>query len=128
MKMQKAETLDCKCDSIFPPAISINHYKSGQTVMTPEQKTILDGYAELLMNNPQAHIEITGHTCDTGAKESNLRIGQRSADSAKDYLIEKGIAPSRIFTFSKGETEPLFPNTDEENRRKNRRLEIKLNK
>jgi len=53
-----------------------------------------------------------------------MRIGQERADLAKDYLVENGIAPSRIQTFSKGKTEPLFPNSNEVNRKKNRRLEI----
>jgi outer membrane protein OmpA-like peptidoglycan-associated protein len=126
--MQKAETLDCKCDSVFSSALSIDHYKSGQTVTTPEQKTILDEYVELLQENPQAHIEITGHTCDTGTKEGNFRIGQQRADNAKDYLTGKGIPSVRIFTYSKGDSEPVNPNSDEESRAKNRRIEIKLYK
>jgi outer membrane protein OmpA-like peptidoglycan-associated protein len=117
---------ECKCDSVLPPAISIVRYKLGQTATTPEQKSILDEYAGLLLENPQAHIEITGHTCDLGRDGLNMRIGQKRADLVRDYLVGKGIASSRISTFSRGETEPLFPNTGEENRRKNRRLEIKI--
>jgi hypothetical protein len=117
---------ECKCDSVPPLAISIDCYKLGETATMPEQKSILDEYAGLLLENPQACIEITGHTCDLGRDKLNMRIGQKRADLAGDYLVEKGIAPLRISTFSRGETEPLSPNTDEENRRKNRRLEIKL--
>jgi outer membrane protein OmpA-like peptidoglycan-associated protein len=124
--MPEAGISECKCDSVLLPAISIGRYKLGQTATTPEQKSVLDEYAGLLLENPLAHIEITGHTCDLGRDELNMRIGQKRADLARDYLVEKGIAPSRISTFSRGETEPLFPNTDEENRRKNRRLEIKI--
>jgi outer membrane protein OmpA-like peptidoglycan-associated protein len=43
---------------------------------------------------------------------------------AKQYLVEKGIAASRITTISKGKTEQIAPNTSEENRRKNRRVMI----
>jgi hypothetical protein len=66
------------------------------------------------------------NTCDLGTDGLNLRIGQERADLAKDYLVEKGVAPPRIATFSKGKSEPLFPNSDELSRRKNRRLELKI--
>jgi outer membrane protein OmpA-like peptidoglycan-associated protein len=73
-------------------------------------------------------LDIAGHTCDLGTDRLNVRIGRERADLAKDYLVEKGVAPSRIQTFSKGESEPLFPNINEVNRRKNRRLEIVIKK
>jgi outer membrane protein OmpA-like peptidoglycan-associated protein len=65
-------------------------------------------------------------TCDTGTETVNMHVGQQRADFAKDYLVKKGISPDRLRTFSKGETEPAFPNTSKENRKKNRRLEIKI--
>jgi outer membrane protein OmpA-like peptidoglycan-associated protein len=123
---EQAALSERKSNSGLPPVISIDRYKPGQIAMTPEQKSVPDEYAVLLLENPQAHIEITGHTCDLGKDGLNLRIGQKRADLVGDYLVGKGIAPSRISTFSRGETEPLFPNTGEENRRKNRRLEIKI--
>jgi outer membrane protein OmpA-like peptidoglycan-associated protein len=53
-----------------------------------------------------------------------MSIGLRRAEAAKAYLVEKGVAPERIQTVSKGKTEPLVPNSNEENRRKNRRVKI----
>jgi outer membrane protein OmpA-like peptidoglycan-associated protein len=94
--------------------------------LTDEQKAVLDDYFNAMTENYALTLAIIGHTCDLGTDEVNLRIGQERADLAKDYLVEKGVAPSRISTFSKGKTEPLFPNNSEENRRKNRRLEIKI--
>jgi outer membrane protein OmpA-like peptidoglycan-associated protein len=123
---EKEETAEYNPD--FPAGITIDGYELGQIAMTPEQKSILDEYAELLRENPQMYIEITGHTCDTGTKESNLRIGQQRADSAKDYLIQKGVSSSRISIHTKGDSEPVHPNSNEESRAKNRRIEIKLNK
>jgi outer membrane protein OmpA-like peptidoglycan-associated protein len=107
---------------------SMDNYNRGIVTLTVEQEVALDDYIEVLTENPSFVVEITGHTCDLGTDALNLRIGQERADLAKDYLVEKGIAPLRITTFSKGEAEPLFPNTSEENRRKNRRLEIVIKK
>jgi outer membrane protein OmpA-like peptidoglycan-associated protein len=61
-----------------------------------------------------------------GTKAVNLSIGLRRAEAAKAYLVAKGVAAERIRTASKGETEPLVPNTSEENRRKNRRVVMKI--
>jgi outer membrane protein OmpA-like peptidoglycan-associated protein len=105
---------------------NMGNYSRGTVTLTAGQEATLDDYIEVLTENPQAHIEITGHTCDLGTDELNLRIGRERADLAKDYLLGKGIAPSRISTFSKGETEPLFPNDNELSRSKNRRLGIRL--
>jgi outer membrane protein OmpA-like peptidoglycan-associated protein len=107
---------------------SMGNYNRGIVALTAEQESALDDYIEVLAENPSFVVEITGHTCDLGTDALNLRIGQERADLAKDYLVEKGIAPLRITTFSKGESAPLFPNTNEENRRKNRRLEIVIKK
>jgi outer membrane protein OmpA-like peptidoglycan-associated protein len=106
----------------------MGNYDLGRVTLTAGQHSTLDEYVRLTEENPGMELDITGHTCDLGADELNLRIGRERADLAKDYLVEKGIAPSRIATFSKGETEPLFPNNNEENRRKNRRLEIVIKK
>jgi outer membrane protein OmpA-like peptidoglycan-associated protein len=107
---------------------SMGNYNRGIVTLTVEQEAALDDYIDVLTENPSFVLEITGHTCDLGTDELNLRIGQERADLAKDYLVEKGISPSCISTFSKGKSEPLFPNDNEVNRKKNRRLEIVIKK
>lgn len=107
---------------------SMGNYNRGIVSLTADQEAALDDYIVLMMENPLFTLDITGHTCDLGRDELNMRIGRERADLAKDYMVEKGIAPSRIQTFSKGKTEPLFPNNSEENRKKNRRLEIVIHK
>jgi outer membrane protein OmpA-like peptidoglycan-associated protein len=67
-----------------------------------------------------------GHTCDKGNDKTNFATGQNRAQEIKDYLIQQGISPERIKTKNMGDTEPLVPNTNEANRRKNRRVEIKI--
>jgi len=109
-----------------PEIKSMDSYDLGHVMLTREQESTLDQYVEVLMEYLHANMEITGHTCDLGSEEVNMRIGQERADLAKDYLVEKGVSPARISTFSKGKTEPAFPNNNEENRKKNRRLELKV--
>ena len=60
-----------------------------------------------------------------GDEAINERIGLLRAERAKAYMISQGIEENRILgTISKLDTEPLVPNTNEENRRKNRRVEL----
>ena len=55
-----------------------------------------------------------------------MALGQRRADVVKAYMIQMGIAPSRIQTMSKGESEPAMPNTSERGRKPNRRAEFNM--
>jgi len=81
---------------------------------------------DLMRENENIRLQITGHTCDLGSDALNMRLGQERADSAKEYLVQSGIRSTRITTLSKGKTEPIYPNNNETNRRKNRRLEFKF--
>lgn len=103
---------------------SASAYKKGDTALSDLQKAELDKKIALLKQYPHLRIICEGHTCDIGSSESNIRVGQKRADAAKAYLVEQGIAPERIDTQSKGETNPIAPNTSEENRRLNRRVEF----
>jgi outer membrane protein OmpA-like peptidoglycan-associated protein len=80
--------------------------------------------ANILKANPDMKVHIIGHTCDKGSKEVNIRVGMKRANTAKYIFFEKGVPVSQITTESKYYLEPLVPNTSEENRAKNRRVEI----
>lgn len=82
--------------------------------------------SEILENHPDINLLIIGHTCNLGSKETNLRLGLRRANSLKEILMNKGIPASRITSESRYYSEPLVPNTSEENRAKNRRAEVEI--
>jgi len=102
----------------------LDDYNITQTVPSEAAKKKLNIAAELMLDYPDLKLKIVGHTCDRGTHESNTRFGQQRAESAKNYLIAKGIAANRLETSSKAELEPVMPNTTEDNRRKNRRVQI----
>jgi len=102
----------------------LDDYRITQTVPSEAAKKKLNIATELMLDYPDLRLKIVGHTCDRGTHEANVRFGQQRAESAKNYLISKGIAASRVETSTGAELEPLFPNTGEENRRKNRRVQI----
>lgn len=94
--------------------------------LSSQQRNFLMEIVDLMRENENIRLQITGHTCDLGSDALNMRLGQERADSAKEYLVQSGIRSTRITTLSKGKTEPIYPNNNETNRRKNRRLEFKF--
>ena len=82
--------------------------------------------ADYLRNNAAAVVQIEGHTDERGSIEYNLALGQRRAQSVKNYLVELGIDPSRLPTMSYGEERPAMEGSDEAAWEKNRRAEFVL--
>ena len=103
----------------------IENYDLSQTDVVAYQKKILDEKIALLQQYPNLRFYIYGHTCEIGSKEVNERVGLERAAKAKAYMRSKGIAENRILGIaSKRDTEPVVPNTSEENRKKNRRVQL----
>ncbi|TPN88789.1 hypothetical protein FHK87_00830 [Aquimarina algicola] len=80
-----------------------------------------------LSKYPDKLVSITGHTDNVGDEEANQWYGQQRANNVRQYLINQGIEAEKIKALSKGESSPVAPNDTEENRAKNRRIEITVN-
>jgi peptidoglycan-associated lipoprotein len=87
----------------------------------PGDMAILKENATLLKKYPTVKIQIEGHCDERGTNEYNLALGERRANSTKNYLISLGIPSDRISTISYGEEKPLDPSHREEAWAKNRR-------
>ncbi|MCL2074603.1 MAG: OmpA family protein [Marinilabiliaceae bacterium] len=81
---------------------------------------------KLMNENLNLRLEISAHTDDTGTHEFNMRLSDRRAKSVADYLILHGIQSKSLKTKGYGKTQPMVPNTTDENRAKNRRVEFKI--
>ena len=88
----------------------------------PELNRLLDYLKTIQFNT----ITIEGHTDDIGDEAYNMNLSQKRSQSVAKYLISKGIAKSKIQTVGYGAKKPLAPNTTEENRQQNRRVEISI--
>lgn len=82
--------------------------------------------AELLNANPDLNVSVTGHTCDVGTPEANMRIGLERAEAVAQCLEANGVDESRIRTSSAGASQPVAPNDTEENRMLNRRVKVEV--
>ncbi len=70
---------------------------------------------------------VDGHTCDIGSDENNCRLSWDRARSVVDYLTSSGNVPrEKVKARGFGESSPMNPNTDEENRSKNRRVALRV--
>ena len=89
--------------------------------------TELDRVAQVLATYPQTTIFVAGHTDSTGSEEYNLQLSQRRADSVKNALVQRGVAPQRITAVGYGEGQPVGNNETEFGRQQNRRVEVRIN-
>jgi peptidoglycan-associated lipoprotein len=87
----------------------------------PTAKSVLDGNAALLRQNPTWIITIEGHCDERGTAEYNLALGERRAGAALTYLQSLGIPASRLKTVSYGKEFPFDPGHDDTSWAKNRR-------
>ena len=81
----------------------------------------------MLLDNPNMRIEIAGHTDYIGTDEYNRQLSVKRATAVVNFLINKGIAPTRLETQGYGKTRPIASNDDEiDGRELNRRVEFKI--
>jgi outer membrane protein OmpA-like peptidoglycan-associated protein len=102
-------------------------FETAKWDLKPESKTELDKLVTLLKTNPNLPIEISGHTDDIGKDADNLILSQKRAKSVVEYLAKNGVNILKISTEGYGKSKPVSPNNSEENRKLNRRIEVKFN-
>ncbi|MFC5407800.1 OmpA family protein [Larkinella bovis] len=101
-------------------------FETGRYDLAEKSRTELDRLAKFLEVNPSVKIEISGHTDDQGGAANNLELSRKRAQSVVEYLVNAGIPVARIKSAGYGETRPVAPNTSDENRKLNRRIEWKI--
>lgn len=82
---------------------------------------ILQSQAQWLGRYPNKSITVEGHADERGTRDYNIALGERRANSAKNYLVSVGIDPARITTVSYGKERPIAIGSDEESWARNRR-------
>tara|TARA_B100001939_G_scaffold148446_2_gene128470 strand:+ start:2481 stop:4571 length:2091 start_codon:yes stop_codon:yes gene_type:complete len=102
------------------------HFKTGLTELDDDSYRLLDQLVDFMSHNSTLKVEIAGHTDSDGSEEFNQSLSEGRAQSAVNYIIEKGIDESRLVAKGYGESEPMVENDTEENKAKNRRVELKV--
>lgn len=113
---EKIKEIDDRTLIYFP-------YNSTRKLDDVEIEEYLDDVAERVKKSGEI-VRLTGHTDSFGDAKSNLALGQERARVIKHYLKRRGVSASQIITESKGEADPIAPNSTSEGRSKNRRTEL----
>ena len=101
-------------------------YDFDKATLKPEGMATLDKIAKDLSKIKLEVIIAVGNTDSIGTDAYNMALGQRRAQSVKAYLVSKGVDGSRIYTESKGKSNPVASNATAEGRAKNRRTDIEV--
>lgn len=98
------------------------YFEFDKAVLTDEARQSLNLYSQVLKGNPNLRVLLEGHCDIRGTEEYNMALGERRAQQVKRYLLELGVADSRMKTISYGELRPLDPTDSESSWAKNRRV------
>lgn len=99
-------------------------FETNSFKLKPSSFTEIDKVLQLLKDNPSLKIQISGHTDNVGKPEENLKLSTSRAKSVVDYLVLKGIVPTRLSSKGFGSTKPIADNKTEMGKAKNRRTEL----
>ncbi len=117
------QTADNQLKLSIPIDIS---FDSGRSDIRPNLRPILDQFAQGLGQQPSMEVRIVGHTDNTGSDAINNPLSVNRAQSARDYLVSRGVSSRRISIDGRGSREPIADNATEAGRSRNRRIDIFL--
>ena len=100
------------------------HFDFDRFTLRSGAARVLDEVVAALEDDPSLSIQVEGHTCNIGTAEYNLALGERRANSVREYLTDRGVADGRLQAVSYGEERPQHDNAREETRRLNRRAAL----
>ena len=117
------QTADNQLRLTIPNDIS---FDTGSADIRPGLRPILDQFAQGLGQQPSMEVRIVGHTDNTGSDAINNPLSVNRAQSARDYLVSRGVSSRRISIDGRGSREPIADNATEAGRARNRRIDLFL--
>jgi peptidoglycan-associated lipoprotein len=114
-----------------PPAVQEGDFQPAffdfdASTLRDDARAALDNDAKLLRQDPMLKIVIEGHCDERGTVEYNQALGERRANSAKDYLVAQGIDAGRMTVISYGKERPFAEGHDESAWQQNRRAHFRV--
>lgn len=101
------------------------YFATGSDVIRPESSPTLKEIATMLTEHPELNLTIEGHTDNVGAAAANQSLSEKRAAAVKAMLVASyGVDAARLATKGLGATKPAAPNTTDEGRQQNRRVEL----
>jgi peptidoglycan-associated lipoprotein len=97
------------------------------SVLSDQAQQILNSKADYLRANSGVTVTVEGHCDERGTEAYNVALGERRAESVKNFLVDLGISANRLKTISYGEERPIAMGQDEASWAKNRRAQFMVN-
>ena len=121
-KNKADEVYDYSSKAIMANAVV--YFDFDQYTLSSKSIQTLRSIAQVMEDNKDLEITVSGHADERGTREYNLALGQRRGEAVRDYLLLNGISKNRITVKSYGEEYPLVKGANESSWAKNRRAEI----
>jgi len=102
------------------------HFAHGGAELETAGKALIDGLIGALNICPGTGLHVAGHSDASGQARRNLALSKQRARTVASYMIDKGIDAGRLVAIGYGDTKPVAPNDTQENRAKNRRIEVAI--
>jgi OmpA-OmpF porin, OOP family len=100
------------------------HFDFNKAKVRPGDAAILDEAAAELKAHPKVQVDVNGYCDSIGSEAYNLKLSEKRAEAVTTYLVEAGIAQSRLIPHGYGKTDFVATNDTEEGRAQNRRVEL----
>lgn len=119
-----AEDRAAATDAALKAGLKVVHFNFDKYTIKDSDIEILQANAQLLKDNPDVYIRIEGHADERGENEYNMALGEKRAQSVKNYLESLGVSAARLSIISYGEESPAVDAHNEEAWAANRRVEF----
>jgi OOP family OmpA-OmpF porin len=96
----------------------------GSSELRPESEAALAVIVDLFRQHARAHAEVAGHTDSVGTAGVNQALSQQRAAAVVDWLVGHGVTRDRLHPVGYGATRPVAGNATDDDRRRNRRVEL----
>lgn len=96
-------------------------FDTDRSELKPQARSTIEALAAWMNEHPGVALTIEGHADERGTREYNLALGERRANSVRDYLVALGISGNRLGTISYGKERPAVPGSNESAWAQNRR-------
>lgn len=104
------------------------HFKFDKYDLDSNSKMVLQENAAFLKSNPDMQVEIQGHSDERGTNNYNIALGERRANSARNYLVSQGVESKNVKVISYGEEKPFCSESGEICWHQNRRAHFMVSK
>ncbi len=101
-------------------------FESGSYTLMPVATDAVAQISGIIKKYPGDHVVVVGYTDDVGSENANQVLSEKRANTVRSCMITQGVASNSLEAVGMGESSPVAPNINDENRAKNRRVELKI--